>query len=548
MAKFNSPLDAFLHWEQVVPDRIFLNQPIDGKMLRFSFKDVGNQARRMAHYLKHLGFEERSHIALISKNCAHWVMADLAIMMAGYISIPIYPTLDAKSIKHILKHSESKTIIAGKLDDFIGQYEGMKDLSIIGVELYGVDKGTSWESIIDTTEAITNSEIFESELGDLHTIIYTSGTTGDPKGVMHTVGNFMESARSLMPMMLLDETSKLFSYLPMAHVAERLGETMSIIAGAEITYPESLDTFAQDLERAQPTAFFGVPRIYAKFQEKVLEKVPQKKLDTLLKVPIIKGIVRKKLQNKLGLRNAKIIGSAAAPISVELINWYKSLGIHILQLYGMTEDCCISHANLPNANKIGTVGRAHDTVQIKFSPEGEILIKNHCLFKGYYKNEAKTKEVFDSEGFFKTGDKGEYDHDGYLTIIGRAKDEFKTDKGKYVSPSYLELELSKNQAIETICVVGTGIPQPIALITLSEVGMRQSKEELSDSLIASLEEVNPKFEKHEKMEKVVVMKEAWTIDNGLITPSLKVRRNAIEKLHQPYYKTWFATHEKVIFE
>lgn len=548
MAKFNSPLDAFLHWEQVAPDRIFLNQPIDGKMLRFSFKDVGNQARRMAYYLKHLGFEERSHIALISKNCAHWVMADLAIMMAGYISIPIYPTLDAKSIKHILKHSESKTIIAGKLDDFIGQYEGMKDLSIIGVELYGVDKGTSWESIIDTTEAITNSEIFEPELDDLHTIIYTSGTTGDPKGVMHTVGNFMESAAGLMPMMQLNEKSKLFSYLPMAHVAERLGETMSIIAGAEITYPESLDTFAQDLERAQPTAFFGVPRIYAKFQEKVLEKVPQKKLNTLLKVPILKGIIRKKLQTKLGLRHAKVIGSAAAPISVELINWYKSLGIHILQLYGMTEDCCVSHANLPGANKIGTVGRAHDTVKIKFSPEGEILIKNNCLFKGYFKNEAKTNEVFDSEGFFKTGDKGEYDHDGYLTIIGRAKDEFKTDKGKYVSPSYLELELSKNPSIETICVVGTGIPQPIALITLSEVGLHQSKEQLSESLIASLEEVNPKFEKHEKMEKVVVMKEAWTIDNGLITPSLKVRRNAIEKLHQPYYKTWFATEEKVIFE
>jgi len=351
-----------------------------------------------------------------------------------------------------------------------------------------------------------------------------------------------------MPLMLLNEKSKLFSYLPMAHVAERLGESMSIIAGAEITYPESLETFAQDLENTRPTAFFGVPRIYAKFQEKVLEKVPQKKLDFLLRIPILNGIIKKKLQTKLGLRNAKIVGSAAAPLSVDLINWYKSIGIHIMQLYGMTEDCCISHANLPGANKIGTVGKAHDSVQIKLSPEGEILIKNNCLFRGYFKNEEKTREVFDSEGFFRTGDKGEYDHDGFLTVIGRAKDEFKTDKGKYVSPSYLELELSKNPAIETICVVGTGIPQPIALITLSEFGLDQSKDQLSNSLIASLEEVNPKFEKHEKMEKVVIMKEAWTIDNGLITPSLKVRRNAIEKLHEPYYKTWFENENKVIFE
>jgi len=264
--------------------------------------------------------------------------------------------------------------------------------------------------------------------------------------------------------------------------------------------------------------------------------------------PLLNTFIKKKLRTKLGLKNAKMIGSGAAPLSTELINWYASLGIHIMQLYGMTEDCCISHANKPNANKVGTVGQSHNSVQIKFSPEGEILIKNDSLFKGYFKDGQRTAEVFDEDGYFRTGDKGEYDHDGYLTIIGRAKDEFKTDKGKYVSPSFLELELSRNPNIETICVVGTGIPQPIALITLSELGKQQDKATLSCSLISSLHEVNPLFEKHEKMEKVVVMKEAWTIDNGLITPSLKVRRNAIEKLHQPFYKDWFELEDRVIFE
>jgi long-chain acyl-CoA synthetase len=548
MLVFTSPLEAFLHWEQTSPDKVFLKQPVNGKLITYTYKEAGVQSRKIAAYLKSLGFEERAHIALISKNCAHWVMADLAIMMAGYISIPIYPTLDAKSIGHILDHSEAKAIIAGKLDDFEAQYSGMTGIKLIAVRLFDVQKGSSWEEIVEQKGGLSDNDLYQPCTDDLHTIIYTSGTTGSPKGVMHTVGNFMNSSKQLIPIMGFNSSSRMFSYLPMAHVAERLGETMCIISGAELTFPESLETFASDLERTQPTTFFGVPRIYAKFQEKILDKIPQDKLDVLLKIPLINRFIKGKLKAKLGLKDAKMIGSGAAPISIDLINWYGKLDIHIMQLYGMTEDCCVSHANVMGANKIGTVGKAHNSVSIKFSPDGELLIKNNCLFKGYFKNESKTAEVFDEEGYFRTGDKGEYDHDGYLTIIGRAKDEFKTDKGKYVSPSFLELEMSKNPNIETICVVGTGIPQPIALVTLSETGSRSSRDTVIKSFLTSLEGVNPLFEKHERIEKVVVMKEAWTIDNGLITPSLKVRRNAIERLHQPYYKEWFSLKDRVIFE
>lgn len=267
-----------------------------------------------------------------------------------------------------------------------------------------------------------------------------------------------------------------------------------------------------------------------------------------MNIPIINTIVKNKLKQKLGLKEAVFAVSAAAPISAELIRWFEKLDINIMQGYGMTEDGCVSHFNLKGANKIGTVGKTLKEAKAKLSPEGEICIKNDCLMKGYYKAPELTAAIFDDEGYLKTGDIGEFDHDGYLTITGRVKDQFKTDKGKYISPSNIELMLSKNTDIEQICVVGTGIPHPIALITPSLLGKAKSMEALSESLWSIVSTVNSDLEKHEKIQKVVVMKEEWSVDNGLTTPTLKVKRNAIERIHQPYYNQWFHSEENVIFE
>ncbi len=546
MRSFNSPLEAFLYWESHAPNKIFLSQPIDGKIITYSFAEAGVEARKIASALKSHNLSERSHIALLSKNCAHWLLSDIAIMMAGHVSIPIYPTLNSDSIKQILVHSESKAIIVGKLDDFQSQKSGIPEIPIISVRQYGESEGVLWEDIILNEKPLEAIHISNPE--DLHTIIYTSGTTGSPKGVMHSVGNFMESTSAFMIAFEFPYNLKMFSYLPLAHVAERLLSNAGIVLGANITFAESLESFASDIQKTQPHILFGVPRIWSKFQEKILESLPQRKLDLLLKMPIINSIIKKKIKYNLGLRDAVCILSAAAPISSSLLKWYQTLGITILQGYGMTEDCCVSHFNIHKANKDGTVGKTLKNVKAKLSAEGEILIKNNCLMKGYYKSPDKTAEVLTNDGYLKTGDIGEYDHDGYLSITGRIKDQFKTDKGKYISPSYLELELSKNNDIEQICVVGTGIPQPIALITLSELGKSKSKTILSKGLIETLKVVNPNFEKHEKIAKVVIMKEDWTVDNGLATPTLKVKRNAIEKIHQEFYKNWFASDDQVIFE
>jgi len=224
------------------------------------------------------------------------------------------------------------------------------------------------------------------------------------------------------------------------------------------------------------------------------------------------------------------------------------LGIEIKQCYGMTEDCILSHFNLPRTNKFGTVGKPVPGVVSKLSPEGEILIKSDCLMVGYYKSPEQTKMMFTEDGFLKTGDLGEFDHDGFLSIVGRIKDQFKTDKGKYVTPSPIELELTKNTDLEHICLVGTGISQPIVLIIPSEAGWAKGREVLSKSILESVDALNPKLKKHEKIEKAVVMKEHWTVDNGLMTPSMKIRRNRIEAIHQPMYLDWFSREERVVYE
>lgn len=546
MDTFKTPLEAFLHWLQKDQDHIFLRQPIKRKFIEYSRQQAYDQALCIAGALHNMGLKQGDHVALLSKNCAHWFMADLAIMLGGFISVPLYPTLDKESINEILMHSESKAVIIGKLDDYDSQKSGIPAIPKIGVALYGIQEENTWEDIIANN---IDFQPYEQDPENLITIMYTSGTTGNPKGVMHRVKSFNQVTSTGIKVLEVKDGSKMFSYLPLSHIAERIGiEMVGFYTGSTISFPESLETFAEDLASVKPNTFFAVPRIWQKFQEGVLNKIPQKKLDRLLSIPIISGIIKKKIVGKLGLTEASFCASGAAPLAVSLQEWYNTLGIEIKQCYGMTEDCILSHFNLPQTNKFGTVGKPLPGVISKLSAEGEILIKSDCLMVGYYKSPDQTAAMFTEDGFLKTGDLGEFDHDGFLSIVGRIKDQFKTDKGKYVTPSPIELELSKNTDLEHICLVGTGISQPIVLIIPSEAGWAKGREVLSKSILGSVDVLNPKLKKHEKIEKAVVMKENWTVDNGLMTPSMKIRRNRIEAIHQPMYLDWFSRPERVVYE
>jgi long-chain acyl-CoA synthetase len=544
----STPLKEFLRRESEIPNEVFLRQPINGEWKTYTWKEAGEECRKIASGILAMGLNPGDKIALLSKNCAHWIMADIAIMMAGCVSVPLYPTLSASGIQPILEHSESKAIFIGKLDDYSKQSSGIPDSMLkISFDIYGLKEGDTWSVLCKKNLPL--EDLYDWKDEELFTLIYTSGTTGMPKGVMHSVGNFDRTLQTAISDLRLPQRAVLFSYLPLSHVAERVGiELNGIYSGAEISFAESLETFAANLEEIQPHLFFAVPRIWSKFRDGILQKMPQKKLNLLLSIPIVSGIIKKRIRKKLGLSRASHIISAAAPISVSLLEWFQKLDITILQALGMTEDCVYAHYERPWDHKMGSVGKSLTGLKVKLSPEGELCVKGPSNTMGYYKEPALSSDLFDEDGYLKTGDLCEYDHDGFLFVTGRVKDLFKTNKGKYIAPTPIETKLLVNTDIEQVCVVGMGIPQPIALITISETGKKKTNQELSEGFSKLLTDVNPQLEQYERLEKLVVMKESWTVENGLLTPTMKVKRNQVEKIHQHFYPEWFEAAGKVIWE
>tara|TARA_B000000532_G_scaffold243295_2_gene239104 strand:+ start:83 stop:1744 length:1662 start_codon:yes stop_codon:yes gene_type:complete len=542
--RYLTPLEMMYRWEKEKPNQLYLSQPIEGIWHNWTYQETMLQVRKMASYIKSLNLEKQSKIAILSKNCAHWIMTDLAIMMSGHVSVPLYPNLSADTLKKILIHSGSKLLFVGKLDDFNKMKGGIpKEMDCITYPFYSEDY-PKWNDLLEGVSPLEESIVRNDN--ELATIIYTSGTTGDPKGVMHKFYNFGFATTNAVQALSLNEES-FFSYLPLCHIAERLLVEMgSIYSGGKVYFAESLETFTSNLSEASPTVFLGVPRIWTKFQQGILSKLPQKKLNILLSIPLISSLIKKKIQKGLGLSRANNIFTGAAPTPSPLINWFATLGVIIQEAYAMTENTCYSHVSFKNNIKIGSVGQALPFCEVKLSEENEILIKHDALMDGYYKDEEQTSQTI-KDGWLFTGDEGEIDQKGFLTITGRVKDIFKTSKGKYVAPSPIEMKISSNKNIEQVCVVGNGLPQPIALITLSEIGSNKEKSDLISSLTDTLQIVNLKLDSHERIHRVVVLHEEWTIENSLLTPTLKIKRKSIEKIYKENYVFWYDSEHEIFF-
>ncbi|TAE50217.1 MAG: AMP-dependent synthetase, partial [Cytophagales bacterium] len=379
------------------------------------------------------------------------------------------------------------------------------------------------------------------DVHDLFTIIYTSGTTGMPKGVMHTYYTVATPIKAAAGVLKVGaNTDKYFSYLPLCHIAERaIVEAASLYSGGSVSFVETLDSFKDNLAAVQPTHFLAVPRIWTKFQQGILGKMPQKKLDLFLKIPILSGIVKNKIKKGLGLSKAKVVLTGAAPMPPSLITWFQKLGITIQEAYGMTENAgCCTLMRTDNI-RIGTVGNPYPNCELKISPvDGEILTRAEWIMVGYYKEPEITAKTVDAEGWLHTGDMGLIDGEGCLKITGRVKDQFKTSKGEFVVPSPIESKFADNSNIEQICLVGRGLGQPLALAVLSELGMKESQETIKASLVSTLKQVNTNANNWEKVCKIVIVKTAWSIENGMLTPTLKIKRNVLEDVYGTRLEGW----------
>lgn len=556
MATTQLLLDHIYEHEKAQASRVFLTQPVGGgKVVDYTWAQVMDQSRRMAAHLQAQGFAPGSRIAILSKNCAHFIMAELAIWMAGHTTVAIFPTETADTVKYVLEHSEASLLFVGKLDTWPHQAPGVPaGLPCIAFPLAPETDFETWDAIVARTEPITGQPARGAD--DLALLMYTSGSTGTPKGVMHSFASASAAATGIAASLRSNVPGEIraLSYLPLAHIFERAWiECGSLIDGQmHIFFAESLDTFLADLQRARPTAFISVPRLWLKFQQGVFAKMPPKKLDRLLGIPILGRIVGRKVLTGLGLEQVKFAGSGSAPIPADLITWYKRLGLNLNEGYGMTEDFAYSFTSNDAQSAPGYVGVALAGVEGRISAEGEIQVKSPGQLVGYYKQPELTAQCFTEDGFFRTGDLGEIRADGLLKITGRAKEQFKTAKGKYVAPAPIENRINAHPMVELSIVSGVGQPSAYAMVVLSETlrprqhepALRQQVEQEFTQLLAQL---NAQVADYERLQMIVVVSEPWSIENGCLTPTMKIKRARIEKMAEPQMDTWYQNKQKVLW-
>lgn len=552
-------LDYIYEHEVARGGDLFMTQPIgNGQIATYTWAQTLDQARRMATHLQSLGFEPGSRIAILSKNSAHFIMAELAIWMAGHTTVAIFPTESAETVNFVLTHSGSKLLFVGKLDTWPQQEPGVPaDMPKIALPLSPKNSFETWENIVAKTSPMPGKPARRPE--DICFLMYTSGSTGTPKGVMHNferatkasegINNYLERELGA------NFTYRALSYLPLAHIFERAWVSSSslVMGRGQLFFAETLDTFLQDLQRARPTVFISVPRLWLKFQQGVSAKMPPKKLSRLLSIPILGSIVAKKVRTGLGLDQVLIAGSGSAPIPPALIEWYRRIGLKLEEGYGMTEDFAYSHNTNSKHSLPGHVGVALPGVQRRLDEDGEVLIKSPGTLVGYFNRPDLDAEVFTEDGFFRTGDLGEVSPDGQLRLTGRKKELFKTAKGKYVAPAPIENLINESPMVELSLVSGVGQPSAYAIVVPAEAirprlaSDADFRKEFEAEMASVLKRVNASVADYEQLKMIVVAKEPWSIENGLLTPTLKIKRAKIEAAVAKNVETWYNTKGNVIW-
>ncbi|SDS42086.1 Long-chain acyl-CoA synthetase (AMP-forming) [Halopseudomonas litoralis] len=533
-------LAAFFRQEQLHPDKAWLIQPLaDGATLELSWRQAGDQARRLAGWLRHQNLPERSTIAIISKNCAHWIISDLAIWMAGHVSVPLPPTLPDDATRQTLEHAAVRVIIIGKLDDWQRVRSGLPaGIPWVGMPMAEADEQLlDWESLQRANDPLPQPVARDS--AELASIMYSSGATGLPKGCMLSFASMHFAASNFLRLFLVTDRDRVLSYLPLSHVAERqFIEMQSLLSGMTVYFVQSRATFIDDLRRARPTLFLGTPATWQQLRQGVMRRAQQRILDTALKIPLLGKRVATSMLEQQGLDQLRFGVTSGDVASAELLEWYHRIGLKLFEVYGLTENCGYSHVGRPGRLRPGWCGLPNPGVECRLDENQEVLVRSQANMLGYYRDPERTARMLDEQGFLRTGDRGEIDQDGFLRLSGRITDLFHTADGRQIIPQPVEHRLLAHGFVQHACVLGEGLPLSLALITLTEPGREAARHEVERELESLLHALNEPLPRAGRLGCLVVVSDDWSADNGYVTGTMQLRRGVIGARYHEWLGDW----------
>lgn len=579
--------DLLPHYATYFPKDDALAVKENGVWVTYSTKQYIDKVNYISYGLMQLGVKKGDRIASISNNRPEWNFLDMALHQLGAIHVSIYPTISESDYEYILNHAEVKMVFVSgwdllrKIQNIIDRIPALKG------QVYTFRNLRGYKHLNEVIElGIANpspqylEEIKDSITpDDVVTLIYTSGTTGNPKGVMLTHANILNNVKAVLPIIPIRDNSRCLSYLPLCHVYERMMIYTWQYLGISIYYTENIATIADDLKEIRPDIFTTVPRLLEKFYDRIIavgnkQKGMKKRIffwankiaqDFELegkswiyrkKLKIARKLVLSKWKNALG-GNFSVIVSGGAAIQPLISRIFWAMDVPVLEGYGLTETSpVIAVSNFfPDGLKIGTVGPPLPGIEVKIGEDGEVLTRGHCVMKGYFKSPELTAEAIDEDGWFHTGDIGEFEPEGQLRITGRKKEMFKTAFGKYIVPTIIENKFAEESIIDAIMVVGENQPYAAALIVPEFNDLRNwcnnkgitytTNEEMIQhpEVLKQFKKVvdrcNKNFGDTEQVKRYKLIGYSWSVDTGELTPTLKLRRKFIMKKHKELIDSLF---------
>ncbi len=514
-------------WSQQRPDAMWLREHNGEEIRDWTWPEACQEIYALAAWEEQFLEGNGHRVGILSRNRPHWFFADLGSIAAGNVVVPIFTTMVAETAEYVMSFTEMKLLFVGETEnwDQLSKVlpEGIQLVTLPGVELE--EEHLRWEDIVGPRRG--QRPAYRCQHDDLVSLVFTSGTTGLPKGVMQTHDSNIIPIKRFGDAFGVEPGSRFFSYLPLSHIAERqIVEGSSVVQGGEVHFNENMGTLLRDLPECRPHVMFGPPRVWEQLQQGIIAKFgSQEAIDQALAAD--KEGVGKLVREGLGLDEAKYILTAAAPTPPALIRWYEEFGIILNEGFGQTE-CMGPIVGMPDARRIGSIGKAMPGVEVRISDEGELQIKAPGCSPGYYKQPEKTAETF-VDGWVFTGDKARVDEDGFYYITGRVKDYFKTIQGKFVAPTPIENTFAENDVTEQICLLGRGYSKTVMTCVLSALAQEMPREKVETVLRERVAAVNAETDKHARIGAVIVSTEPWTIDNKVLTPTMKIRREKIEE-------------------